>query len=37
MSYTKQTWYTGDIITADKLNHMEDGIASGGGAFLLYQ
>ena len=28
MSYTKQTWQTGDIITAEKLNHMEDGISS---------
>lgn len=27
MSYTKQTWATGDTITAAKLNHMEDGIA----------
>ena len=27
MSYTKQTWANGDIITASKLNHMEDGIA----------
>ena len=27
MSYTKQTWANGDIITAAKLNHMEDGIA----------
>lgn len=26
MSYTKQNWQTGDIITAEKLNHMEDGI-----------
>lgn len=34
MSYEKQTWATGDVITAEKLNHMEDGIAgaeSGGG------
>lgn len=31
MSYTKQTWATGDVITADKMNHMEDGIAEGGG------
>ena len=34
MSYTPTTWATGDTITADKLNHMEDGIAdatSGGG------
>lgn len=34
MSYEKQTWVTGEIVTADKLNHMEDGIAaSGGGGF----
>ena len=31
MSYTKQTWQTGDIITADKLNHIEDGIGNGAG------
>lgn len=30
MSYTKQTWATGDTITAAKLNHMEDGIAGAG-------
>ena len=29
MSYTKQTWATGDVITAQKLNHMEDGIGGG--------
>lgn len=28
--YEKQTWTTGDVITEEKLNHMEDGIASGG-------
>lgn len=27
MAYEKQTWQTGDIVTANKLNHMEDGIA----------
>lgn len=26
MSYTKQNWQTGDVITANKLNHIEDGI-----------
>lgn len=26
MAYEKQTWKTGDVITAEKLNHMEDGI-----------
>ena len=37
MSYTKQTWNTGDTITADKLNHMEDGIMESGesGAFII--
>lgn len=28
MSYEKQIWVTGDTITADKLNHMEDGISN---------
>lgn len=28
MAYTKQTWNNGDIITADKLNHIEDGIVN---------
>ena len=27
MAYTKQTWNTGDVIAAQKLNHMEDGIS----------
>lgn len=31
MAYTKQTWNCGDEITADKLNHMENGIAQSGG------
>lgn len=26
MAYSKQTWVTGETITASKLNHMEDGI-----------
>ena len=30
MSYTKQIWTDGQVITAQKLNHMEGGIASGG-------
>lgn len=28
MAYEKQTWSKGDTITAEKLNHMEDGIAA---------
>ena len=37
MAYTKQNWNNGDIITADKLNHIEDGIADSGGgsAFII--
>lgn len=30
MSYEKQTWADGDIITAEKLNHIEDGVQNGG-------
>ena len=30
MSYEKQTWTTGETITAEKLNHLEDGVASAG-------
>lgn len=30
MAYTKQTWVSGDTVTAAKLNHMEDGIVHGG-------
>lgn len=29
--YEKQTWTNGDVITAEKLNHIEDGIANAGG------
>ena len=35
MSYEKQTWANGDVITATGLNHMEDGIAGAGGGVLL--
>ncbi len=33
MAYEKQTWQTGDVITQEKLNHMEEGIEDsvGGG------
>ena len=30
MSYAKQTWVKGEKVTSTKLNHMEEGIASGG-------
>lgn len=32
MAYEKHTWACGEAITTEKLNHMEDGIASGGSA-----
>lgn len=35
MSYEKQNWKNGDVITETKLNHMEDGIATGGGVLVL--
>lgn len=31
MSYTKHTWTNGDVITATKLNEMENGISEAGG------
>lgn len=31
MSYTPTEWKTGDIVTAEKLNKLEEGVASGGG------
>lgn len=36
MSYDKQNWQTGDVITANKLNHIEDGIANGGGVGITF-
>lgn len=39
MAYEKQTWQCGDVVTADKLNHIEDGLEelsqSGGGSALV--
>lgn len=32
MAYVKQNWECGETITADKLNHMEDGIENAGGS-----
>lgn len=36
MSYEKQTWTTGDIITAEKLNHIENGIESGSNELIVH-
>lgn len=27
MAYKKHTWETGEVITAEKLNHIEEGVA----------
>lgn len=35
MTYEKQTWASGDTITAEKLNHMETGIVNASSATLL--
>lgn len=35
MAYTKNTWASGDIITADKLNNIESGIADKSGALAV--
>lgn len=38
MSYTPTNWVTGDVVTAEKLNKIEQGIAgssTGGGAFVV--
>ena len=35
MSYERHTWVTGETITAEKLNNLEEGISSGGGAFIV--
>ena len=34
--YNKTNWATGDIVTADKLNNIEDGIANGNNWVFLY-
>lgn len=34
MAYEKQTWACGDTITADKMNHMEEGIENAGSSVL---
>lgn len=37
MAYEKQEWKTGDTITAEKMNHIEDGVAnSTGGLFIIH-
>ena len=35
MSYIPTQWQTGDIVTADKLNKIENAVANGGGGGIL--
>lgn len=35
MAYEPNTWKKGDIVTAQKLNHLEEGVASGSGVFVV--
>ena len=35
MSYTPTTWATGDVITAEKLNKLENGVADGTKLFVI--
>lgn len=37
MSYEKQNWESGQTITAEKLNHIENGIASTGGVLIVHE
>ena len=36
MSYEPYTWKGGDTVTANKLNHIEQGIAQGGSGGILH-
>ena len=35
MNYNKTTWNTGDVVTAEKLNKMENGIEGAGGVLII--
>lgn len=35
-AYVPTEWATGDVITAEKLNHMENGIADSGDSIVLH-
>ena len=36
MSYTKTTWSDGDVITAEKLNKLENGVANAGSVLIVH-
>ena len=35
MAYEKHTWETGEVITAEKLNNLEDGCGNSGGTLIV--
>ena len=37
MAYEKQTWQTGDVVTAEKLNHLEGGVAAAGSMLIVHE
>ena len=37
MSYTKTTWSDGDVITAQKLNKLENGVANAGSILIVHE
>lgn len=37
MSYTPTEWKSGDIVTSEKLNKLEQGVANGGGNILVVE
>ena len=36
MTYTPTQWKDGDLVTSAKLNKLEQGVAAGGGAFIVH-
>ena len=36
MAYKKQTWQTGDVVTADKLNKIEQGIQDASESYPIF-
>ncbi len=35
MAYEPHEWVAGETVTASKLNHLEQGVAEGGGGVLI--
>ena len=35
MAYEKNNWQSGDVVTSEKLNHLEDGVSNAGGTLVI--